>query len=64
MIKTIFEELGGWVDEQEILYYIEQTNIPITQEFVELIISCYQTTQNIKTAVNLAAGIIIQNQEN
>lgn len=51
----------GWLDNQEIEYYIEQTGLPVTQEFIELIIENQKTMDNIERAVNLAAGIIKNN---
>ena len=62
MINTIYQELGGWVDKVDINYYIEKSELPITKEFIELIIENYKTTQNIQLATNLAANIIKQNQ--
>ena len=62
MSKKYLNEINksGWLDNQEIEYYIEQTGLPVTQEFIELIIENQRTMDNIERAVNLAAGIIKQ----
>ena len=62
MIDKIHQSTGGWIDKQDIEYYIEQTNLPLTNRFVNLIIENYNMTKNIKSAVTLSAGIIKQDQ--
>lgn len=60
MIQKIHLSTGGWIDKQDIQYYIEQTNLPLTSRFVNLIIQNYNNTKDIESAVKLSAGILKQ----
>ena len=60
MIDKIHQSTGGWIDKQDIEYYIEQTNLPLSNRFVNLIIQNYNMTKNMQSAVSLSARIIKQ----
>jgi hypothetical protein len=63
-MKEIIDEIARKTsfDNMEIQYYIEKTDLKVTQEFLELILNNLKNNQSLETAVNLAAGIIKQNQ--
>jgi len=63
-MKKIINEIAlkTSFDKSEIEYYIEKTDLKVTQEFLELILNNLKNNQELKTAVNLAAGIIKQNE--
>lgn len=60
MIDKIHQSTGGWIDKQDIEYYIEQTDLPLSNRFVNLIIQNYNMTKNMQSAITLSAGIIKQ----